>query len=115
MDTDRTAPIDCGRVTVADNSDSTSTAIRSTPRPAAPARSRRSWTRPRRREQPASNLRGVFAASYTDEQAGGLPPLGGSDEMVPDAACVTDRDARLGASPKHRPKPHPVLNGARQE
>src|SRR5918998_3805734 len=30
----------------------------------------------------ASNLRGVFVASYTDEPEGGLPPLSGSDEVV---------------------------------
>jgi cytochrome c len=30
----------------------------------------------------ASNLRGVFSASYTDEPEGGLPPLSGSDEVV---------------------------------
>ncbi|MFC7530226.1 PQQ-dependent sugar dehydrogenase [Actinoplanes sp. GCM10030250] len=30
----------------------------------------------------ASNLRGVFVASYTDAPEGGLPPLSGSDEVV---------------------------------
>ena len=30
----------------------------------------------------ASNLRGVFSATYTDTPAGGLPPLSGSDEVV---------------------------------
>jgi hypothetical protein len=30
----------------------------------------------------ATNLRGVFVASYTDEPEGGLPPLSGSDEVV---------------------------------
>lgn len=30
----------------------------------------------------ASNLRGVFSATYTDVPGGGLPPLSGSDEVV---------------------------------
>jgi cytochrome c len=30
----------------------------------------------------ASNLRGVFSATYTDSPEGGLPPLSGSDEVV---------------------------------
>ena len=30
----------------------------------------------------ASNLRGVFSATYTDTPGGGLPPLSGSDEVV---------------------------------